>query len=98
MSDERTPATSEHVEQEMHADPHEVELVRKLIAKTNEGKLRWNRSKGGYQASASGVFASFSKAADAPSETWARFYVNTTEGTRSEERRVGKECRSRWSP
>ena len=24
---------------------------------------------------------------------WARFYL-----TRSEERRVGKECRSRWSP
>ena len=24
--------------------------------------------------------------------------VNTKESTRSEERRVGKECRSRWSP
>ena len=24
--------------------------------------------------------------------------VKVTEGTRSEERRVGKECRSRWSP
>src|SRR5688572_31821175 len=25
-------------------------------------------------------------------------HVETTHGTRSEERRVGKECRSRWSP
>ena len=24
--------------------------------------------------------------------------INTDEGIRSEERRVGKECRSRWSP
>ena len=28
----------------------------------------------------------------------ARFYVWVIRGTRSEERRVGKECRSRWSP
>ena len=26
------------------------------------------------------------------------FVVNTTRDNRSEERRVGKECRSRWSP
>ena len=26
------------------------------------------------------------------------FYKNATEAIRSEERRVGKECRSRWSP
>ena len=33
-----------------------------------------------------------------PVETWTQ-YVNDTRGdTRSEERRVGKECRSRWSP
>ena len=28
----------------------------------------------------------------------ARFYIWIFRGTRSEERRVGKECRSRWSP
>ena len=27
-----------------------------------------------------------------------RYYVNFNFGIRSEERRVGKECRSRWSP
>src|SRR5437762_10198309 len=26
------------------------------------------------------------------------FYVDDSDGSRSEERRVGKECRSRWSP
>ena len=29
---------------------------------------------------------------------WASAYVGYTSITRSEERRVGKECRSRWSP
>ena len=28
----------------------------------------------------------------------ARIYVEFVQNTRSEERRVGKECRSRWSP
>ena len=28
----------------------------------------------------------------------AKFVVGTLAGSRSEERRVGKECRSRWSP
>jgi hypothetical protein len=81
MSDERAPATSENAEQEIHIDQHEVELVRKLMAKTNEGKLKWNRTKIGYTTAAPGVVATFAKAADAPSDTWARFLVNTSEGT-----------------
>ena len=29
---------------------------------------------------------------------WLQMILNFIEGRRSEERRVGKECRSRWSP
>src|SRR5688572_32554450 len=31
-------------------------------------------------------------------EAWSRFTWRFSTATRSEERRVGKECRSRWSP
>ena len=31
-------------------------------------------------------------------ETWALLLGGVAAGSRSEERRVGKECRSRWSP
>ena len=33
-----------------------------------------------------------------PNPAGNRFYVSMKEGMRSEERRVGKECRSRWAP
>src|SRR5438034_11411130 len=37
-----------------------------------------------------------SSAAPPPVETWVS--LSSSPATRSEERRVGKECRSRWSP
>ena len=36
--------------------------------------------------------------ASSTSGDWIRYYVDDLEYDRSEERRVGKECRSRWSP
>src|SRR5256885_5128149 len=43
-------------------------------------------------------YTRFERASDTPAETIAIYYDSYENLLRSEERRVGKECRSRWSP
>src|SRR3989442_4837880 len=43
-------------------------------------------------------YANVASIEDAPEEDWRAQLETNLWGVRSEERRVGKECRSRWSP
>src|SRR3989442_3193923 len=64
------------------------------------------KSSGLYKAAIAGATAAIGVAAAKPGDNPYRMRVELQEGTlddrthskRSEERRVGKECRSRWSP
>ena len=74
------------------------ELFTKL---RQENKLKWSPS-GGWGIQADGVGIAIKGIGQAGNLTWLptsrNIYVRTESFDRSEERRVGKECRSRWSP
>src|SRR2546430_9507351 len=70
---------------------------------SNDLPLHWKSASGPVRSSVCGPFAAFRRSEDsspqrADQDNPASSGFPTLDRERSEERRVGKECRSRWSP